>query len=128
MAQSIRAVLNAHAESIRFLPDNGEPFSIKDWVERDDGNASILFITARYADLDMSKSLLTLWMNIAINTIMTLPHSRKLRPWYIFDELAALPKLPALQRGLRSEELRVGKGCVSTWKFGGAALHSIHKA
>src|SRR3546814_1607617 len=60
MAQSIRAVLNAHAESIRFLPDNGEPFSIKDWVERDDGNASILFITARYADLDMSKSLLTL--------------------------------------------------------------------
>src|SRR3546814_4957449 len=34
MAQLIRAVLNAHAESIRFLPDNGEPFSIKDWVEQ----------------------------------------------------------------------------------------------
>src|SRR3546814_6378536 len=48
MAQSIRAVLNAHAESIRFMPDNGEPFSIKDWIERDDGNASLQFITARY--------------------------------------------------------------------------------
>ncbi|AJA11632.1 Type IV secretion system protein, TraD, DNA-binding domain (plasmid) [Sphingopyxis fribergensis] len=115
MAQSIRAVLNAHAESIRFLPDNGEPFSIKNWVERDDGKASILFITARYADLDMSKSLLTLWMNIAINTIMTLPHSRQLRTWYIFDELAALHKLPALERGLQTAR-----------SFGGAFVLGLH--
>src|SRR3546814_3802260 len=60
MAQSIRAVLNSHAESIRFLPDAGEPFSIKDWIKRDNGEASILFITAQYAHLDMSRSLLTL--------------------------------------------------------------------
>src|SRR3546814_17342108 len=98
MAQSIRAVLNSHAESIRFLPDAGEPFSIKDWIKRDNGEASILFITAQYAHLDMSRSLLTLWMNIAINTIMTLKHTRQLRTWFIFDELAALHQLPALDR------------------------------
>src|SRR3546814_1711960 len=47
MAQSIRAVLNAHGGHLRFLPEGGDPFSIKEWVKRDDGKASILFITAR---------------------------------------------------------------------------------
>lgn len=115
MAQSIRAVLNSHAESIRFLPDGGEPFSIKDWIKRDDGKASILFITAQYAHLDMSRSLLTLWMNIAINTIMTLKHTRQLRTWFIFDELAALHQLPALERGLQTAR-----------SFGGAFLLGLH--
>src|SRR3546814_19434925 len=63
----------------------------------------------------MSKSLLTLWMNIAINTIMTLPHSRQLRTWYIFDELAALHKLPALERGLQTAS-----------SFGGAFVLGLH--
>src|SRR3546814_19161064 len=49
MAQSIRAVLNAHGGHLRFLPEGGDPFSIKEWVKRDDGKASILFITAQYA-------------------------------------------------------------------------------
>lgn len=115
MAQSIRAVLNSHAESIRFLPDAGEPFSIKDWIKRDNGEASILFITAQYAHLDMSRSLLTLWMNIAINTIMTLKHTRQLRTWFIFDELAALHQLPALERGLQTAR-----------SFGGAFLLGLH--
>ncbi len=115
MAQSIRAVLNAHAESIRFLPEDGDPFSIKDWIKRDDGKASILFITAQYVHLDMSKSLLTLWMNIAINTLMTLRHSRQLRMWFIFDELAALHKLPALERGLQTAR-----------SFGGAFVLGLH--
>lgn len=115
MAQSIRAVLNSHAESIRFLPDAGDPFSIKDWIKRDNGEASILFITAQYAHLDMSRSLLTLWMNIAINTIMTLEHTRQLRTWFIFDELAALHQLPALERGLQTAR-----------SFGGAFLLGLH--
>src|SRR3546814_14398585 len=109
MAQSIRAVCKAHGGHLRFLPEGGDPFSIKERVKRDDGKASILFITAQYAHLDMSKSLLTLWMNIAINTMMTLSHTRQLRTWFIFDELAA-----------RSEERRVGKGwvsaCRSRWR------------
>src|SRR3546814_19109595 len=85
MAQSIRAVLNSHAESIRFLPHAGEPFSIKDWIKRDNGEEFILFITAQYAHLDMSRSLLTLWMNIAINTIMTLKHTRNLHTCCLYN-------------------------------------------
>jgi type IV conjugative transfer system coupling protein TraD len=115
MAQSIRAVLNAHGDHLRFLPDGGTPFSIKKWIKREEVTPSILFITARYADLDMSKPLLTMWMNIAINTLMTLNHTRVLRTWYIFDELAALHKLPALERGLQTAR-----------SFGGAFVLGLH--
>lgn len=115
MAQSIRAVLNSNGESLRFLPEGGAPFSIKEWIKRDDGKASILFITAQYVHLDMSKSLLTLWMNIAINTMMTLKHTRILRTWFIFDELAALHQLPALERGMQTAR-----------SFGGAFVLGLH--
>ena len=115
MAQSIRAVLNAHGEALRFLPENGAPFSIRDWLKRDDGSGSLLFITAQYVHLDMSRSLLTLWMNVAINTLMTLPHTRTLRTWYVFDELGALHQLPALTRGLQTAR-----------SFGGAFVLGLH--
>ena len=115
MAQSIRAVLNTHGEALRFLPECGRPFSIKDWIKRDDGEPSILFITAQYVHLDTSRELLTLWMNIAINTHMTLKHTRTLRTWFIFDELAALHQLPALERGMQTAR-----------SFGGAFVLGLH--
>ena len=115
MAQSIRAVLNTHGEALRFLPEGGKPFSIKEWIKRDDGEPSILFITAQYVHLDTSRELLTLWMNIAINTHMTLKHTRTLRTWFIFDELAALHQLPALERGMQTAR-----------SFGGAFVLGLH--
>jgi type IV conjugative transfer system coupling protein TraD len=115
LAQSVRAVVNAHAAALRYLPTAGEPFSIKKWIEDDAKGASILFITAQYAHLDMSKPLLTLWMNIAINTMMTLKHTRFLRTWFMFDELGALHQLPSLARGLQTAR-----------SFGGAFVLGVH--
>lgn len=46
---------------------------------------------------------------------MTLKHTRVLRTWYIFDELAALHKLPALERGLQTAR-----------SFGGAFVLGLH--
>jgi hypothetical protein len=34
MANSVRGVFNAHAKALMFLPDEGEPFSIKAWAAR----------------------------------------------------------------------------------------------
>ncbi|HEX8058322.1 MAG TPA: type IV secretion system DNA-binding domain-containing protein [Novosphingobium sp.] len=115
MAQSIRAVLNAHGEALRFLPENGSPFSIRDWIRREEKAGSILFITAQYVHLDMTRPLLTLWMNIAINTMMTLKHTRTLRTWFVFDELGALHQLPALTRGLQTAR-----------SYGGAFVLGVH--
>lgn len=115
MAQSIRAVLNSHGEALRFLPTRGKPFSIRAWIKDQDKRGSVLFITAQYAHLDMCRALLTLWMNIAINTMMTLSHTRVLRTWFLFDELGALHQLPSLTRGLQTAR-----------SFGGAFVLGVH--
>ena len=115
MAESIRAVFNTNAQAIRFLPEDGPPFSIGDWIRRKDKAGSILFITARHVDLAMNRALLTLWMDLAINTLMTLPRTRDLRTWFMFDELGALHRLPAIENGLQT-----ARG------FGGAMVLGLH--
>jgi len=43
MAESIRATMNTNINAIQCLPDDGEYFSIKDWVQADQKGGSILF-------------------------------------------------------------------------------------
>ncbi|HKY82229.1 MAG TPA: type IV secretion system DNA-binding domain-containing protein, partial [Sphingobium sp.] len=115
MAESIRAVFNTNAQVLRFMPDEGEPFSIRQWMTADKAPGSILFVTSDYDDLEMNKPLLTLWMNIAINSLMTLPRTRSLRTWFLFDEVGALHRLPAIEKGLQTAR-----------NFGGAMILGLH--
>ncbi|WP_176599269.1 MULTISPECIES: type IV secretion system DNA-binding domain-containing protein [Sphingobium] len=115
MAESIRAVFNTNAQVLRFLPDEGEPFSIRQWMTTDKAPGSILFVTSDYDDLEMNKPLLTLWINIAINSLMTLPRTRSLRTWFLFDEVGALHRLPAIEKGLQTAR-----------NFGGAMILGLH--
>lgn len=115
MAESIRAVFNTNAQVLRFLPTEGEAFSIRDWITRDKQPGSILFITSNYLDMPMNKALLTLWMDLAINRLMTLPRTRSLRTWFMFDELGALHRLPAIENGLQTARA-----------FGGAMILGLH--
>jgi len=115
MAESIRAVFNTNAQALRFLPDEGEPFSIRDWIRCDDKPGSILFVTSHYVDLPMNRALLTLWMDLCITRLMTLPRTRSLRTWFMFDELGALHRLPAIENGLQTARA-----------FGGAMILGIH--
>jgi len=115
MAESIRAVFNTNAQVLRFLPDEGEPFSIRDWITLTKKPGSILFVTSSYVDLPMNRALLTLWMDLAINRLMTLPRTRSLRTWFMFDELGALHRLPAIENGLQTARA-----------FGGAMILGIH--
>ncbi|WP_374945190.1 type IV secretion system DNA-binding domain-containing protein [Sphingomonas sp.] len=115
MAESIRAVFNTNAQVLRFLPDTGEPFSIRDWITQDKQPGAILFITSNYVDLPMNRALLTLWMDLCINRLMTMPRTRSLRTWFMFDELGALHKLPAIENGLQTARA-----------FGGAMILGLH--
>jgi type IV conjugative transfer system coupling protein TraD len=115
MAESIRAVFNTNAQVLRFLPDEGPAFSIRDWITRDRQPGSILFVTSSYVDLVMNRALLTLWMDIAINRLMTMPRTRDLRVWFLFDELGALHRLPAIENGLQTARA-----------FGGAMVLGLH--
>ena len=116
MAESIRAVLNANAQALRLLPRTGEAFSIRDWVQKDDGRGGFLFIGCKTTNLDTLRSLLTLWYDTAIHALMDLPaKADALRMWFLFDELGALHRLPSLEDGMRTSR-----------NFGGAFALGIH--
>ncbi|NWK99186.1 conjugal transfer protein TraD [Sphingobium lactosutens] len=115
MAESIRAVFNTNAQVLRFLPEEGEPFSIRQWITGEKKPGAILFITSHYLDLPMNKALLTLWMDLAINNLMAMPRTRSLRTWFMFDELGALHRLPAIENGLQTARA-----------YGGAMILGLH--
>jgi len=73
------------------------------------------FISARYVDLSVCSQLLTVWLDLAMNTLMTLDRTRDLRIWFFVDELGALHRLPALEKGLQTAR-----------NFGGAIVTGIH--
>ncbi|MGJ8535742.1 MAG: type IV secretion system DNA-binding domain-containing protein [Parasphingopyxis sp.] len=115
MAQSIRAVLNTYAQSIVNLPESGEAFSIKDWMTEDYEAGSILFISSDHTDLVVNRSLLTLWMDLAVNALMRTERTRDIKTWFLFDEVHALHKLPAIEHGLQTARA-----------YGGAFVLGLH--
>lgn len=119
MAESIRAVFNTNAQVIRFLPDPVEgglpPFSINAWMREEARDGGILFITSTHTDLTLNRALLTLWMDMAVNALMRLERTRDLRTWFLFDEVHALHRLPAIEHGLQTARA-----------FGGAFVLGMH--
>lgn len=115
MAESIRAVFNANAKALRMLPTEGARFSVRRWVRGEAAAGSFLFVSARYVDLPVASRLLTVWMDTAMNTLMAGPRSGDLKLWFVFDELGALHRLPALERGLQTAR-----------NYGGAIVVGVH--
>src|SRR3546814_15296907 len=85
--------------------------SIRRWMTADKRPGAILFITSDYEDLELNRPLLTLWTNLSITSLMSMPRTNSLRTWFVFDELAALHRLPAIEKGLQTAR-----------NFGGAML------
>ena len=115
LADSVRAVFNANAQALMYLPKEGPQFSIRDWVNEGVNDGAILFVSARYIDLPVCRQLLTLWLNSAVNTLMAMPTTDALRLWFLIDELGALHRLPALEAGMRTAR-----------NFGGAFVTGVH--
>lgn len=115
MAESIRAVFNANAKALTLLPRTGRRFSVRDWVESDVRDGSMLYISARYIDMSVCSQLLTVWLDTAMNTLMAMERTRDLRLWFFIDEMGALHRLPALEKGLQTAR-----------NFGGAIVTGIH--
>ena len=115
MAESVRAVFNVNAKALQMLPEDGTPFSVREWVNGAGEPRSILFLSARYIDMSVLSQLLTLWLDTAINTLMAGQRSRDIRLWFLIDELGALHRLPSLEKGLQTAR-----------NFGGAIVTGIH--
>ena len=119
MAESIRAVINTQAQILRYLPDVSEQhphdFSIREWVKNDKQDGSILFITSNHTHLNVTKPLMSLWMDLAVNSVLDSERNAGMKIWFLFDEVHALQRLPALEHGLQTARA-----------YGGAFLLGIH--
>lgn len=119
MAESVRAVFNVNAKALELLPTEGPRFSVREWIEEaaenSAGRGSILFISSRYVDMSVTSQLLTLWLDTAMNTLMTSARTNEVTCWFFIDELGALHRLPALEKGLQTAR-----------NFGGAIILGLH--
>ena len=107
-ALSVRAMLTANIGAMEVLADSGEPFSIRDWISRDRGNG-FLFFTSRGDQHASLRGLISTWLEIAVNSMLSLEQDEGRRIWVILDELPTLHQVPSLQPGLA--ESRQFGGC-----------------
>lgn len=116
-AATIRVVLGVYVNSLRYCEhlDNakGEPFAIREWVHKADED-SWIFISSDGRVQAALKPLITTWLNLLMQSVLSLSPSRTRRIWTVLDELASLDKLPKLQDYM--QEAR---------KFGGVTFISI---
>ena len=107
-ALSVRAMLTANLSALEFLPDTGKPFSIREWMSGEDG-AGFLFLTSRGDQHASLRGLISTWLEIAVNAMLSLAQDDGRRVWVILDELPTLHQVPSLQPGLA--ESRQFGGC-----------------
>ena len=107
-ALSVRAMLTAHLGALEVLPDTGKPFSIRDWISARDGGG-FLFLTSRGDQHASLRGLISTWLEIAVNALLSLDQDDERRIWVILDELPTLHQVPSLQPGLA--ESRQFGGC-----------------
>ncbi|MCY3824188.1 MAG: type IV secretion system DNA-binding domain-containing protein [Nitrospinae bacterium] len=107
-ALSVRAMLTAYLGALECLPDTGVPFSIREWVERED-ETGFLFLTSRGDQHASLRGLISTWLEIAVNALLSLGRDDARRVWIVLDELPTLHQVPSLQPGLA--ESRQFGGC-----------------
>ena len=107
-ALSVRAMLTANIGALELLPDEGPPFSIRDWIGND-GGSGFLFLTSRGDQHASLRGLISTWLEIAVNALLSLPRDDGRRIWIVLDELPTLHQVPSLRPGLA--ESRQFGGC-----------------
>jgi len=108
-AISIRSVLTTYLKSLKYVKDVPDMFSIRRWIQ-DDTQKNWLFISSISDKHETLKPLISMWLDIAANALMSLTPSNERRIWMIFDELPSLQRLPYLPEAFA--EARKFGGCL----------------
>lgn len=122
-AVSIKSVLATYLKSLCFLTEGKEPFSIRRWVE-DDKQKNWVFVTSVGDKHESLKPLITAWLDIAINGLLSLHENPDRRIWFILDEVTTLQQLPYLKPALA--EARKFGGCFVIGLQNKALLESLY--
>lgn len=112
-AGSIRAVASSFLECLDLLPDTKSPFSIRDWVAKEN-DGSWLFLTCTVRQRASLLPLVSAWLSIAVSSVLQLPQDIHRRLWVVIDELPKMNRLKDLESFLTEGR-----------KFGGCGLLAI---
>ena len=122
-ALSVRAMLTANIGALEVLADSGEPFSIRRWIAAERGSG-FLFLTSRGDQHASLRGLISVWLEIAVNALLSLEQDDERRVWVVLDELPTLHRVPSLESGL-SESRQFG-GCFVLGAQVASALRSLY--
>ena len=101
-AISIRSVLTNYVKAMRYLQGierSGKPkFTIREWMKgvKDGNKNGWLFITSNQKHHESLKPLISMWLSIAADSLLSMGPNRHRRVWFIIDELPSLHKLANL--------------------------------
>lgn len=114
---SILAILAAYISSIKYLHDDAEKFSIRNWIEENKNDQNgFLFISSKGDQHESLKPLISTWLDIAVKSLLSVEQEKdQRRIWIILDEVGSLQALPSLLDGLAQSR-----------QFGGAFVISLH--
>lgn len=107
---SVRANLATHLSSLKYLNKSEEGFSLRHWIKNPTHKDQWLFLSAMPDQRKTLKPLISAWLDLSINALMSASPHPKRRLWFVMDELPALQRLPSLKTGLA--ELRKYGGCI----------------
>lgn len=100
-ALSIKATLSTYCKSLMFLrglDEKEEPvFSIRDWMNDPDEDSWLFFSVVDNLKMPMLRPLISVWLDVAARSLLTLPLNRDRRIWLYYDELGSAHKLPSLE-------------------------------
>ncbi|MBX9697194.1 MAG: type IV conjugative transfer system coupling protein TraD, partial [Alphaproteobacteria bacterium] len=107
---SVRANLATHLSSFKYLNKSENGFSLREWIKNPHHKDQWLFLSALPDQRKTLRPLISAWLDLSINALMSASSDPKRRLWFVMDELPALQRLPSLKTGLA--ELRKYGGCI----------------
>lgn len=100
--QSTRSTMAVYLRALAMLPnvnrDDTQAFSIRKWLEVDDG--SWLFLSVPTRGRDALRPLVSMWLDTIVRQAMSLRPDPNRRVWLSLDELPSLNKIPSLAPAL----------------------------
>ena len=97
MFGSIRSITGNAVASLAFIGrQSGEPFSIRDWVERGNG---VMFLPYQADQIATLRGVISTWLRIAVFQAMSQGEADH-RLWFVIDELDALGAIDGLKDAL----------------------------
>jgi hypothetical protein len=106
------ATLMQYISGLEYMADVEGDFSTKKWLT--DGRPGLLYVTS-YEDIaDTLRPIISLFLDLLIKRMLSMPDDLERRIWFIFDEIGMLNMLPSVELGIRRVRSKGGGFVIGT--------------